>query len=452
MATQSVSAIAIGSQVDSPTETAKVAAASDESFELLGRLRLANRLEHRSEVPHLEADAYHGLAGDAVRALEPLTEASGPAMLLTLLVTFGAMAGRSAYVYVGPKKHYPLLYGVVVGRSARARKGTSAAAVRPIIDAADTGPVPFMKERQIRGGIQSGEALIQAAAGSSELGTMPSGAPDGRLLVVEEEYARILTVAGRQGSTLSTTLRSAWDSDELNNKTKTDSLTADHAHVAVLGQVTIAELTGLLKPVDLANGYANRFLHVLSHRTRLLPEPGRLPDEAVRALGNRLREAIQFAHTTGEIVRSTEFTIAWDRLYRVVESQPSGGLVYDSLTARASAYQLRLALVYALLDRSGTLEEVHLRAAAALWDYCEASVAHIWGATLGDPRLDKLYAAVAAAGVAGLDRTQINGLFSNNLRKDQIDVLENQLLDMGLAVVQSQSTGGRPRKVLTIAN
>ncbi|VXB08114.1 DUF3987 domain-containing protein [Nocardioides sp. AX2bis] len=426
-------------------------AVTDASYELLGRLRLAARLERRGEVPRLAEDAYHGLAGDIVHSLEPLTEASGPAMLLTLLVTYSAMAGQNAFVYVGPKKHYPLLYGVVIGRSARDRKGTSAAAVRPVIDAADTA-TPFMTERQIRGGIQSGEALIQAAVGSSTAGATSSASPDQRLLVVEEEYARLLTVAGREGSTLSTTLRSAWDSDVLSARTKTQALTAEHAHVAVLGQVTTAELTKLLKPVDVTNGYANRFLHVLSHRTCLLPEPGRLPDQVVGVLGGRLREAIDFAHGGSEIMRSAAFTRAWDRLYRVVESQPSGGMVYDSLTARASAYQLRLALVYALLDRSETLEEVHLRAAAALWDYCEASVAHIWGATLGSPRLDKLYTALAAAGPTGLDRTQINGVFSNNLRKDQLDALEFELLDMGLAIIESQSTGGRPRQVLSIAS
>ena len=94
---------------------------------------------------------------------------------------------------------------------------------------------------------------------------------------------------------------------------------------------------------------------------------------------------------------------------------------------------------------------MHLRAAAALWDYCEASVAHIWGATLGDPRLDKLYTALAAAGTTGLDRTQINGLFSNNRLKHQLDALEAGLLDRGLATSQSQKTGGRPRQVLISA-
>ncbi|WP_395695267.1 hypothetical protein [Nocardioides sp.] len=430
---------------------APAAITPDTSFELLGRLRLASRLEHRHQVPQLAEDAFHGLAGDIVRTIEPLTEASAPAMMATLLVTFGAMAGRHSFVYVGPKKHHPLLYAVVVGQSARARKGTGAAAVRPIIDAADSDLAPFMRDRQVRGGIQSGEALIRAVADASQAETGEAGATDQRLLVVEEEYARLLTVAGRQGSTLSPIVRSAWDSDVLTTKTKAESMMAEHSHVAILGQVTIAELMEVLKPVDVANGYANRFLHVLSVRDKLIPDPGRLPDSTVDALGKRLRNAIEFAHTAGEVTRSPGFVEAWDRLYRVVESQPSGGMVYDSLTARASAYQLRLALVYALLDQSRTLEDVHLRAAAALWDYSEATVAHVWGATLGNARLDKLYRALSEAGPTGLSKTEVSRLFSNDLKKDELDSLINQLVDAGLASRRSEATGGRPLERLSVA-
>lgn len=416
-----------------------------DSFELLGRLRLARRLENRARVPELGDDALHGLAGQVVRALAPLTEASAPAMLLTLLVSFGAMVGRDAYVRVGHQRHYPVLFGVVVGASARARKGTGAAAVRPILDAADAA---FMQERQIRGGIQSGEALIQAAASMDPAGEGGDHA-DQRVLLTEEEYARLLVVAGRQGSTLSPLMRSAWDSDILNARTKGHNLKASHAHIAVLGQVTITELNEVLRPVDVSNGYANRFVHVLSHRNSLKPEPGQLADAQIEDFGRRLREAVEFAHGCGEVRRSSGFQLAWEKLYRVVESQPTGGLVYDSLTSRASPQQLRLAMVYALLDQSSTLEEVHLRAAAALWEYAEASVAHIWGATLGDPHLDRLYAAVCAAGAEGLNRTQVSEVFSKNKARDELDALVSKLVDLGVATVSSRSSGGRPSSILT---
>jgi hypothetical protein len=40
---------------------------------------------------------------------------------------------------------------------------------------------------------------------------------------------------------------------------------------------------------------------------------------------------------------------------------------------------MRLAMLYALLDGSSTVEEEHLRAALAVWDYCEASARHLFG-------------------------------------------------------------------------
>lgn len=109
---------------------------------------------------------------------------------------------------------------------------------------------------------------------------------------------------------------------------------------------------------------------------------------------------------------------------------------------------MRLSLIYALLDQSAVLHVRHLRSAVALWEYCEATVAHIWGTTLGDPRVDKLFSAVVSAGSTGLNRTEINGLFSNNLSKTEVHGLVTRLVDMGLARTDTQATGGRPRDVL----
>lgn len=430
------------------------------SYELLGGLRLARVMTAREQAPVLGPDALTGLAGEIIGKLAPITEATPAAMLATLLTTYGAMCGRNAHVLVGSKPHYPNIFAVVIGGTSRDRKGTSAAAVRPILDAADTGKSPFLVHRRLIG-LQSGEALIKAAAESGKT-VLPDAsdpfdelagiAPDQRLLVYEEEYAgRMLTAAARRDSILSAILRCAWDGEALANRTKSDPIKASHAHVAVLAHTTMDELLLKMSDVDVANGYANRFLHVLSRRTTLHSNPGQLPDGDVRDLGARLARAIAFAQSSGEITRSPEFDQAWDRLYRVVESQPSGGRAFGNLAARATAHLLRLSLLYALLDQSAVIQVQHLKSAIAFWDYCEATVAHIWGATLGDSKLDQLYKAVAASGPDGLNRTAINGLFSNNLSKTDVDGLVGQLVDKGLARTDSQSTGGRPRQVL-IAN
>ncbi|WP_341927880.1 DUF3987 domain-containing protein [Nocardioides psychrotolerans] len=417
-------------------------------YELLGQLRLARCLTNSSGGPVLDPAALHGLAGRIVRKLEPLTEASAPAMLVTILTAFATMVGRGAFVRVGSERHYPIIFAVVIGSSAKARKGTSLAAVRPVLEAGDDPTLAFMQSR-LRKGFQSGEALIQAAADlSAGRAENDDNIPDQRLLVLETEFAKTLTVAQRQGSILSMVLRSAWDGEPLENRTRREDLVASAAHLGVIAHVTAPELDRKLDLVEVANGFANRFLHVWSAPHLAIATPGRLQSSVVAELGGDLQLATTFAGTVGEMTRTAAFENEWNSLYYVLRLQPSGGDVFDSLTARAAPHILRLAMVYALLDQSTELDVTHLRAASALWEYCEATVAHVWGATLGSEQLDKLYAAALKAGTSGLSRTDIIGLFSNNLAKQEVDDLVTRLVGMGLARAESQSTGGRPRQVL----
>ena len=55
-----------------------------------------------------------------------------------------------------------------------------------------------------------------------------------------------------------------------------------------------------------------------------------------------------------------------------------------AVTARTEAQIVRLALVYALIDRSPVIDVPHLRAAHALWDYAVRSVAYVFGTSTGD--------------------------------------------------------------------
>jgi len=60
---------------------------------------------------------------------------------------------------------------------------------------------------------------------------------------------------------------------------------------------------------------------------------------------------------------------------------------------RAEAQVVRLALIYALLDCAREIRAEHLRAALAIWTYCEASARFIWGDSLGDPTADEILRA-----------------------------------------------------------
>lgn len=58
----------------------------------------------------LPPDAYHGLFGEMLSAVEPETEAHPAGILLSWLTLLGNAVGREAWVTVGARRHYPNLF------------------------------------------------------------------------------------------------------------------------------------------------------------------------------------------------------------------------------------------------------------------------------------------------------------------------------------------------------
>jgi hypothetical protein len=88
---------------------------------------------------------------------------------------------------------------------------------------------------------------------------------------------------------------------------------------------------------------------------------------------------------------------------------------------------------------------VHLRAAIAVWEYCEASAARIFGNALGDPVADEIMRALQHAGNAGMTRTAIRDLFGRHRSSDRIEMALLHLATKGRAKVEKKSTDGLAR-------
>jgi len=65
------------------------------------------------------------------------------------------------------------------------------------------------------------------------------GEEDKRLLIVEPEFASVLTVANHEGNTLSAILRQAWNDGNLSPLTKNNPIRATNAHVSIVGHISI---------------------------------------------------------------------------------------------------------------------------------------------------------------------------------------------------------------------
>ena len=178
--------------------------------------------------PIIEDDAYYGIAGDIVRTFDPHTEADPVGILIQFLAHFGNVIGKSPYYQVEAERHHANLYIVLVGRSAKARKGVSGNRVRSVMRAVDDS---WIKDR-IKSGLSSGEGLINEVRDAFET---DSGIPDKRLLIIEAEFANALAVMERPGNTLSSTIRKAWDGDDtLSTMSKNSPLKATAAHIRSL--------------------------------------------------------------------------------------------------------------------------------------------------------------------------------------------------------------------------
>jgi hypothetical protein len=74
-------------------------------------------------------------------------------------------------------------------------------------------------------------------------------------------------------------------------------------------------------------------------------------------------------------------------------------------------------MIYALMDGSPRINELHVEAAIAVWDYCSESARLIFGDRTGHADVDKLIDAIEAVGRQRPNRTEQTGLFKNAKRK-----------------------------------
>jgi Protein of unknown function (DUF3987) len=402
------------------------------------------------EWPTMGEDAFHGLVGDVAREIGPHTEADPTALLIQFLISAGNMIGRCPFYQVEGTRHHANLFAVLVGETAKARKGTSWDRLSDVVLAADQR---WYSERT-KSGLSSGEGFINEVRderkewnkkeGREEV--VDPGISDKRLLVIEPEFAGVLAVAERHGNTLSALMRRAWDGGILSTMTRSSPLRATGSHISIVGHITVEELRARLTRTDTANGFANRFLFPLVMRSKVLPFGGDLLEHKVLVdLGGRLKTAVEAASSAGRVGWTAAGAEAWKAVYPQL-SQGQPGLL-GAVTSRAEAQCVRLALIYALLDAAANIDLSHINAALAVWEYCEASAAHIFGASLGDPVADDILRAIHHARREGMSRTAIRDLFGRNQSADRLGAALALLASKGRARPEYRTSGGRPAEI-----
>ena len=269
-------------------------------------------------------------------------------------------------------------------------------------------------------------------------------------MVTEQEFAGALAVMERHGNTLSSHIRRAWEGGILQTMTRASPIKATDAHISIIGHITPDELRARLTRTDIASGFANQFIFVCVRRSQLLPFGGEPIDGEIMRLGQKLNNAVTFAKTVGRLFMTDSAKAIWKKAYPRLSN--GGGGLSGAITARAAAQSMRLAMIYALLDHSRQIDEPHLKAGLAVWEYGEASAKYIFGDCLGDPVADQILTALRQAGDVGMTRTAISGIFGRNEVAGRISNALVLLLGKGKARMGNQSERWPPDRDLVCSH
>jgi len=309
---------------------------------------------------------------------------------------------------------------------------------------------------RVQSGIPSGEAVIERVKDASihysrGKPVQIPGVSDKRLLIFDEEFARILVISKREGNILSEILRCGWDGRQvIMSPGKKDPAKATGAHISLFGHITPLELRKNLTEIDSTNGFANRILWFAVDAVGDEPVPPLVDwQQDYPNLVNGLREVVYNFHTrsTSELTWSREARVEWDKYHRAVKKRTFGGLM-GPIVKRSVPHVLRITMIYTLLDNSCLMKPEHLAAAIAVVDYAERSAKVIFGQQTGDKAADKLLWHLDRE-PDGIPKTDIYAILGRNRSAADMNMTlavlkENELAD---CVVIRPKTSKKPVEV-----
>src|SRR5580692_5026449 len=378
----------------------------------------------------LGKDALQGLMGDIVSTIEPHSEADPAALVAQELAVFGNAIGRNPHYIVEADRHAANLFVALVGKSARGRKGSSWGHISRMFRHVDHE----WALQHVQPGLSTGEGLIAAIADN------PDFEKDKRLLIFEDEFSAVLRVMSRWGNTLSTTIRHAWDGRMLQVMTRAAPLRVSNAHISIIAQTTEHDLNRYLINTDLFNGFGNRVLWFSVQRSKLLPDGGGIRNEQLSVLEKQLKKSVEFARNQKEIPFSHNAARLWRERYSQLSADIPG--LVGAVTSRAESQVRRVALIFALMDRSSEVRSKHLLAAFEVWRYCDESAFYIFGGRSLVTVEDRILAALNQA-EDGLKRTEINLALHHHVSGTAISRALHDLKKQGLVRTKTLKTSGR---------
>lgn len=429
---------------------------------------MGNALEADNELlnppPDLDPIALHGILSDACKVATRDSEASKVAIAANIISTFSTLIGRNSFQHIGDGVCHARPYFLLVGKTGKARKGTSEYTPKRIFDAVEKSlGEDYTPAKRHEGGLSTGEGLgwtIRDDTLDENGDVTEAGVKDKRLYIAESEFAGTMAAASREKNNLSATIRTAWDGKSISPLVKNSKWCTTDPHIVITGHITAAELIDRMSDVDALSGFMNRFVILHIVRPKLVPLPKRTNDEDVERIAAQITEAVQFAmsedvHSSNglEVRLSPDAIKYWCGQYKGLTKDHEG--IAGAMLVRTEIYCRMFAMIFALLDKSAIIEVVHIKAALAWINYWKASVRYIFqtlAAKAETNKLDELAKEVHAFIVShsGCSRTELTKHFKHKLSSSEMTKSLNLLMNSAPPLIKQQTKpradgkGGKP--------
>ena len=415
---------------------------------------LAEPVAQETSWPVLSDKAFPGWIGAFVRLACEYSEADPVAVLVTLLLRIAAEV-YGVYFNIGDDKQMARTNAVLVGDSAKARKGTSAKPVmrlfRGLKNSARVTPGPLTSGPGLVYHVRDATKEFDKKTGLYIV--TDEGVADKRLFVLEEEFETTLSCVRRGGNYLSATVRCFFDDGTSEPLTKTSKIKATKAHVVILAHITREELTAVMNKVQMTNGFGNRFLWILVRRQKPIAMPKAMPASEVEAFRKILAKNIEAAKKLGALTMTSTAAKLWDDSYPELTMDFSG--TAGAMSNRSETHTIRVAEIYAIARGHEKIQSTDLEAAIEVVKYSRVSTSIIFQGCPDDSQKVKILQALRDADNNELSLTEINvDVFKRNISSEDIRKMLSELESAKLAVitVTKDSETGRNKTMVTLAS
>lgn len=345
----------------------------------------------RKEFDEVPASVLTGWVGEYCRLMTPTTEAPVAFHVGVGLTMIGSLLGRHLHSQYGTDPLYANLYTLLVGRSGRTRKDTAIKrATRVLFDNTPNSSKILMH----------GIGIATDVGSSTKLIDLLSKHPNTLLYLTE--FTRLMGNARRQSTdTIIPTLMEAFDTPTImQNNSMANPIEAVYPYLSIIAATQPDILSDTMSGSDMNSGFANRWLFVCGN----LGEPNPLPPVLDRAVvGALLHELWESKHDyePGAFLRMSPAAIErWNDWYIADFHKESPSAEEDSMRARHAVLIQKVALIYAVTDRSRHIELKHLDIGIELIEWMWAQIKRLtptWGRSV-DGQIEERIKNVLADG------------------------------------------------------